>query len=125
MISGTVNSRREPIIRVSLRGPQGRAREAEVLVDTGFSGALLLPLDFIAELRLPSVGTLHTVLGDGSTTRLKFYKGTILWEGQLRLISVGATTAVPLLGMDLLYGSKLTIEVVEGGEVVIRALSLS
>lgn len=125
MITGTVNSHREPVIRVFLQGPQGREREAEVLVDTGFSGALLLPLDLIAELRLPSVGSLPAVLGDGSTSRLKLYKGTILWEGRLRRILVGATTSVPLLGMELLYGSELTIEVVEGGGVVIRELPLS
>lgn len=94
-------------------------------MDTGFTGSLLLPWELIAELGLPFFSTIRGVLGDGSESLFKFYEGTILWDGQLRRISIGATGADPLLGMGLLYGSELTIEVIEGGRVVIRELPLS
>jgi clan AA aspartic protease len=125
MITGNVGSRREAMVRLPVRGPHGRERETEVLVDTGFTGSLLLPSDLIAELNLPFLSTVRGVLADGSESTFDLYEGAILWDGRLRRISVGATGADPLLGMGLLYGSELRIEVVEGGSVLIRELPLS
>jgi hypothetical protein len=65
------------------------------------------------------------VLGDGSTVIFNTYEAIILWDGQSRRISVDAAETDPLLGMGLLSGCALTIEVVEGGDTLIRPLALS
>ena len=43
MIEGVVNAAYEAVIRLSLRGPSGQAREIDAVIDTGFNGFLTLP----------------------------------------------------------------------------------
>ena len=43
VIEGTVNSSYEAVISIPLRGPGGQAREIEAVIDTGYSGFLVLP----------------------------------------------------------------------------------
>ena len=38
MIEGVVNAAHEAIVPVSLQDPEGRIRDVEAVVDTGFSG---------------------------------------------------------------------------------------
>jgi predicted aspartyl protease len=51
MMIGIVRGR-EPLIRLMIRGFQGRQQELEALVDTGYTGWLALPPDVIAALNL-------------------------------------------------------------------------
>ncbi|WP_179130992.1 hypothetical protein [Candidatus Entotheonella palauensis] len=46
-----------------------------------------------------------------------------MWDGALRRLAVDAAETDPLVGMSLLYGYELTIQVQEGGRVIIQALS--
>ena len=48
----------------------------------------------------------------------------MIWNGLLRRIPVDAADVSPLLGMGLLYGHELNIEVVEEGNALIRALEV-
>lgn len=47
---------------------------------------------------------------------------TVDWNGQSRRVEVEAAEAQPLLGMALLQGSELRIQVVPGGSVSIAVL---
>ena len=60
-------------------------------------------------------------LADGSTVFLGVYEATVEWDGHLRHIPVHMEGGA-LLGMSLLYGSRLVIDVVDGGAVTIDAL---
>ncbi len=42
MISGVVNAHREATIRLSLQAAEGRDKEIEAILDTGFNGLALL-----------------------------------------------------------------------------------
>jgi predicted aspartyl protease len=57
MMTGTVNAFHEAILRVSVRGPEGKEREVEAVVDTGFDGSLTLPPHLVAELGAPLYGS--------------------------------------------------------------------
>ena len=46
---------------------------------------------------------------------------TVLWDGHPRQIKADATGSTPLVGMLLLYRHSLSIEVENGGRVVIQA----
>ena len=50
------------------------------------------------------------------------YRCTVLWYGQLRSIQVVEANSEPLLGMELLLGSRVTLDVRDGGPVIINAL---
>ena len=53
---------------------------------------------------------------------LDVYLGTVLWDGQEREVEVIAKEGTPLIGMRLLDGCELCIQVTEGGHVSIQHL---
>ena len=53
MIEGVVNRFLEAVVSLRVRGPEGREREIETVIDTGYSGNLTLPPELVAELELP------------------------------------------------------------------------
>ena len=125
MLTGKINSRLEAVVKLWVRGSEGRVLETEAIVDTGFSGFLSLTQEMVADLGLPSEGEMRGILADGSETFFPVYKAIILWHGQPRLTYVSAVESDPLLGMGMLYGSEFAMQVVEDGEVAIRALGVS
>lgn len=125
MISGWVNAYREAIVRLPVRDLQGREQVIEAVIDTGFNGYLTLPPDVIASLDLPFRRNGRAVLGDGSAVTFDIHEAVVLWNGSARRISVDAADTTPLLGMALLYGHELSVQVIEGGEALIRSLPVS
>jgi predicted aspartyl protease len=90
-----------------------------LVVDTGFTGALVLPAALVAALGLPwrSGGT--AVLADGSTHQADYYEAELEWGPAwlpLLAMSVGPES---LLGMRLLAGHRLVVEGSIGGSVEI------
>jgi clan AA aspartic protease len=120
MVTGNVNAFREAILRLTVRGPGGAERAVEAVVDTGYDGALTLSSHLVAELRLPFRTRASALLGDGSRTLYDVHDGIVLWNGQPRRVAVDVVETDSLLGMALLYGQELTIQVIEGGAVWIR-----
>jgi clan AA aspartic protease len=125
MIKGFVNSHREAVVRLLARGPLGREQEVEAVLDTGFSGFMTLPASVITALNLSFHSRGRALLGDGSEVVFDTFEGIVIWHGQSRRILVESADVEPLLGMNVLYGSELTVQVVEGGDVVIRELPLA
>jgi clan AA aspartic protease len=122
MLRGTVTSEREAIIAVSVRGPTGRVLDTEAVVDTGFDGYLCLPPTAIAQLRLPWIESGEATLADGSDCLVEVYQGTVLWDGHALSLLVDEVDTDPLVGMGLLEGHELKIEVRPGGKVTIKRL---
>ena len=79
----------------------------------------------VAGLGLLLHGEVLGVLADGTESLFPIYKAVILWHGQPRITFVSAVENDPLLGMGMLYGSELAMQVTERGEVAIRALGFS
>lgn len=120
MIAGAVNTYREAVIRLRVHGAQGREREIEAIVDTGFNGSVALPSALVSWLGLPFRGRGRALLADGTETLFDVYEGTLMWDGRLRRVPVDAVDSDPLIGMGVLYGCRLTIQVVEDGSVIIE-----
>lgn len=123
MIVGEVNSLPEAVVRLAVRGAAGREREIEAVVDTGYTGALTLPAELISELALPFRGLTRVLLADGRETVCATHEATVKWGPQIRRVPIHAAETGPLLGMALLYGHELTIEVTDRGHVKIRELA--
>ncbi len=121
MIEGVVNAAYEPVVTVVVQGQAGRTREIEAVVDTGFTGFLTVPPSLATELELDFRGTSRATLADGSEVTLPSYGVAVLWEGQPRYVEADAADATPLVGMRMLDGHDLNIEVERGGRVVIEA----
>jgi clan AA aspartic protease len=125
MISGSVNERCEAIVGLVVHGPDGQRLEVDSVVDTGYNGFFTLPAMLVADLDLPFLRQGYAELADGQEVLLEVYEGTVLWDGKPRRVSIDVADTDPLLGMALLYGHKLTIEVAEGGSVLISELPRS
>jgi hypothetical protein len=54
-------------------------------------------------------------LADGSTTIFDYFVGAVQWEGEERELFILAGEGGPLLGMALIHGCDLHIEMVSGG----------
>jgi clan AA aspartic protease len=124
LIQGIVNPKLEAVVRLSLRGSR-KHLEVEAVVDTGFSGTLVLPSELIEELGLRRRYEGSAILADGSQRFFDVYEALIFWNSRVWRIPVGVMDSAPLMGMSLLRGSELAIQVVEGGEVFIRELDVS
>lgn len=121
MIAGWISDSREAIIRLVVSGPGGSIN-IDAVIDTGFDGSLSLPPALISRLNLLLQGSARTVLGDGSKIVFDFYEATVIWDGLTRRVSVDEADTDPLVGMGLLDGYELSIEVVSGGAVAIELL---
>ena len=117
MILGRVSDNREAIVQLALKGSENRLRSVRSVVDTGYTGYLMLPQSMITELAWQCIGTQKGVLGDGSVKNFDVYLGTIIWDGGIQEITVNASESEALIGMSLLDGYKIEIEVSLGGEV--------
>ena len=120
MIEGSVNSAREAIIPLRLYGANGQTFDISAVVDTGFSEFLTLPPQLVAELELPFAYFGQAILADDAEADFDVHHVTVLWDGQTRDIEVGAMGGTPLAGMLLLDRHTLTIDVEEGGRVLIE-----
>jgi clan AA aspartic protease len=92
------------------------------VIDTGFDDSLTLSPSIIASLGLPFAAPAQARLADGSVVRMSYYRATVIWNGQLRPILALEAGGDPLVGMSLLYGSRVTLDIVDGGPVTIEDL---
>jgi clan AA aspartic protease len=119
MIRGIVTANREPVVSLRVRGPGGAVVDVDLVVDTGFTGALVLPAVVVATLALPwrSGGT--AVLADGSTHQTDYYEAELEWgPGWLSVLAMSVGPEA-LLGMRLLAAHRLAVEGSPGGLVEI------
>ena len=122
MLTGRIRNR-QAWLTVEILSNGGQPLPAEVVLDTGFEGELALLIPVIRQLGLREYDYGFGEQSDGSFTRVAIYRATILWDGQWHQVEVIESGSEPLLGMELLLGSRVTMDVREGGPVTIDALS--
>ena len=122
MMRGFISGDREAVLRLRVRGPGGREETVEAVIDTGFNGYLTLPIPLISDLALPFAGTTQATLGDGSTVRMDVHEATVLWDNQERMVLTLASESGVLVGMSMLFGHRVTLDMRAGGAVRIEAL---
>jgi clan AA aspartic protease len=123
MIQGTVSAKREARIQITLRGPSGTELSVDAVIDTGFTGSLTLPSNSIAALGLRPRGRERALLADGSAIVLRVYRAAVMWDQRLLQIVGYHADGDALVGMSLLQGSELRIQVIDGGDVTVSPLT--
>jgi clan AA aspartic protease len=113
---------REAVIDVIMlaSGTDRRNLTARAVIDTGFTGELILPGDVVRELGLEERGVVEVQLADGSHTALRAYEGRVVWDGRPRRVLAYEAPSAPLVGMALLQAKTVTIEVAPHGAVHIH-----
>ncbi len=121
MITGVVNADYEAVVRLRLQGSRGQEREVDAIIDTGFNGFLTLSPALVTALGLTRLSRGRVILADGREELFDIYGVTVLWDGQPRYVEADAVDTTPLVGMALLKGYDLYVQVIDGGRVVIQA----
>ena len=85
--------------------------------------SLSLPLDVVSTLALIRQSGGTAVLADGSIRQFDLFAAEVAWDGHWRAVLVSAVGKESLLGMRLLAGHELKVEVVPGGNVEILPLT--
>ena len=122
MIIGRITNNQEAIIELEIVGLNQREK-IEVVIDTGFDGHLTLPGDLINRIGLRRAGRRYAILGDGNIVALELYRAKVLRHGEEREVPVLRTDGGPLVGMALLNGNRVILDVVTDGDVKIDILS--
>ncbi len=113
----------EIVIELAVFGADERPATLRAIVDTGFTEALTLPAELVSALGLIRVDTIPMILADGSRILCRVYSGTVLWDGDQRPVLIHASDGSALVGMTLLRGSHLTVDVIDGGRLTIEPLT--
>ena len=81
------------------------------------------PPEQVAALRLVPLGAQIVVLGNGSEAELALYEVAVEWHGRLTVVPALEIEGGALIGMALLRGSRLAMDVVEDGPVRIEPIA--
>jgi clan AA aspartic protease len=110
-VVGKVNEALEA--RVTIRiigGPQGTL-DVECIVDTGFSGSLVLPSSIVELLELPIVGHETITMVGAAEDTADIALAQVEWLGEVRREDV-IVKEESLIGTALLKGANLSIDYV-------------
>ena len=121
MITGVVKSD-EGRIRLTLKGLRGRELVVDAVIDTGYTASLTLPPAIVAALGLRWWSMDRFTLADGSECIFNVYVAKVDWDGKVRTILIQEADADPLVGMRLLRGHELKMQVRYRGKVTIKRL---
>jgi clan AA aspartic protease len=121
-VIGRVTTGGEAKVALVVRSGEGREREIESLVDTGFNGSLALPTHRIDKLGLSLVGRERMLLASGDLHFTRTYRAFVELDGQVYSVRV-VEGGEPLIGMTLLWGYDLHVQCKAGGSVVVEAHS--
>jgi clan AA aspartic protease len=122
MIRGAFNANREAIVSIAVLDFEGRDARVETVIDTGFDGYLTLPDATIRSLGLTYLGKARARLADGSFSIVRKFEATTLWDDVEREVVVLEADTSPLLGIAMLHGHAVLLNVVDGGDVMISPL---
>jgi clan AA aspartic protease len=121
MITGVVKTD-EGRIRLRVKGHRGRELEVEAVIDTGYTASLTLPPAFVAALGLRWRSVDRFTLADGSECIFDVYEAKVVWDGKVRTVLIDEADADALVGMRLLRGYELKMQVRARGKVTIKRL---
>ena len=121
MITGFVRER-ESCINLKVRGPSGQEQTIEAVIDTGYTASLSLPPSIIATLGLRWKTFGRGVLADGSECTFDVYVAHVEWDGLERRVLIDEADTDPLVGMTLMDGYELRIEIRPHGKVTLSRL---
>ena len=122
MIRGEVRPNRRAMVAVELRAADGQFQSFNFILDTGFDGDLSLPAEILQGLDADIEGERIIELADGSRTTAYVWAATVRWEGATRPVMITESAGEPLLGMELLWQSRITLETRAYDPVLIEPL---
>ena len=122
MMQGRLTDENEFLFPLVLQNRAGKTLQVQAVLDTGFTGHLVLPGDVVFQLALPQDDSEEVILGDGSVTQFSVHEVTVMWDAAERTVTAfGAGGDDVLIGVQLLRGSVTLLQAFDGGDITIEA----
>jgi clan AA aspartic protease len=121
MIAGVVQFP-EAWVQLEVHGRRGTKHVVDAVIDTGFTGSLTLPPKLVGTLGLRWKSFGRAILADGSVCLFDVYIAKVTWDGRVRVIRVNEADTDPLVGMSLMKGYKLTMQIRKRGKITIKRI---
>ena len=115
MTSGRVTPTHKPLIPVTVLDSQRNPHTIRFVLDTGFTGQLLLPNRFANRLGLSIAEWVDARPATGDFVKVPYSEATIVWQGTERLAQILRLDSEPLLGMEFLWNHRITIDAIANG----------
>jgi predicted aspartyl protease len=124
-VDGGFNASGSPTIQIEVSGPLNTRHTFTAMVDTGFTGFLLLPILSAFPIGLILHSTMPIQLADGSVQTKLTCLGKIDFDGQgnIGVIIIEYQNTEVLVGMEFLrlFKKQLIVEAVNGSVKIIDA----
>ena len=122
MTRGYVTTTRKPMLTLTILDRNDNGHAIQFIVDTGFTGQVLLPERYIRRLGLIMDSWFEDRPATGEVTNILAGEAIIIWQGQRRDVHVLQLDSEPLLGMELLWNNRIAIDAVADGAVTVTPL---
>lgn len=110
ILQGSIDNRNQLWVPITVTGDHGQ-HKISALLDTGFTGELLLPLQIAVPLGLKLAGVAPYKLADGSISQQMLFSASITWGTQTRAVTVSVLDVEDaLMGGGLLHGYVLLVD---------------
>ena len=110
-------------VPIAVVGSNGEVHRLRALLDTGFNSSLILPADTVERLGLTALGVETLTLAGDEQLTCRVYSVKVLWHELDHWVNAYELGSIPVVGMALLNGSRITIDVSEDGPVTIEPLT--
>jgi clan AA aspartic protease len=118
---GTVNDLREACVQIRLDENQ----TLEFVIDTGFSGWMMLPRDMIQYLNLEVIGSINCNTINGISIETEFVEMEIEWLGEKRsIIILISEYQDALIGTRFIEGARLTIDYLNNSVTITNEIAV-
>ncbi len=122
MTSGRVVSTRKPLVSLHFLDVNENPHLIPMVLDTGFTGQVLLPERYVERLGLTLDRSMQGHLANGEFVCIPSGDTTVIWQGNRRNVPFLQLGTESLLGMDFLWNHRITIDAVADGAVSITPL---
>lgn len=120
MMYGEFRDTNEIVVTLEVQNRAEQSETVDAVIDTGFSGYLMLPRSLVVSLGLPQVSEVIATLADGGLRQFSVHEAVVLWNGRPRTVPAYASEGASLVGISLLRGHLLTLELVRDGSITIE-----
>jgi len=110
ILVGRIDEKNQLWVLITVGGLHSK-QTIEALIDTGFNGELLLPLQIAIPLGLQLAGAAPYSLADGSISQQMLFTANIDWGTKKRTATVNVVNSdIALIGGGLLHGYILLVD---------------
>lgn len=110
VLTGHIDERNQLWVDIVVGGTTQK-QTITALIDTGFTGELVLPLQIAIALGLKLTAATKMTYANGVTSEEMVFTGSLYWGTKSRLVTISVlNSGVPLIGGGLLHGYVLLVD---------------